>query len=158
MPQQICFVVPSVDEAVRIWHAQYGVGPWTLLNLAPDDPRVDGREEPYAFCAAVAAWGPIELELIEPLDDRSDYARSLAAHGGRPHFHHLKTTSGDYRDAVDALVAGGHRIVQSGRVGETAFAYLSLGDRTGCTIELASRRPGERPAYLTQGTETYPPR
>lgn len=158
VPQQLCFVVPSVDEAVRIWHAQYGVGPWTLVSLAPDDPEVHGRVEPYAFRAAVATWGPIELELIEPLDERSHYARSLAEHGGKPHFHHLKTTCEDYREAVGALVAGGHEVVQSGRVGTTSFAYFSLGDRTGCTIEQASRRPGDRPAYLTEGVETYPPR
>jgi methylmalonyl-CoA/ethylmalonyl-CoA epimerase len=155
--QQICFVVPSVDDAVRIWHAKYGVGPWTLLNLAPDDPQVDGRDDPYAFRAAIATWGPIQLELIEPLDDRSHYAQSLAAHAGKPHFHHIKITNEDYHAAFDELLASGHQVVQSGRVGETAFAYFSLGDETGCTIEQASRRPGERPSYLTEGVETYPP-
>src|SRR5215210_480929 len=80
VPLQICFVVPSVDEALRIWHAKYGVGPWTLGNVAVKEAQVDGRDDTFAMRVGVTAWGSIELELIEPLDDRSQFAQSLAAH------------------------------------------------------------------------------
>lgn len=157
VPLQISFVVPDADEAVRIWHAQYGVGPWTLVNLTPDDPQVDGRHEPYAFRTALAPWGPVQLELIQPLDDRSHYARSLAAHDGKAHLHHIKLSSEDYQDAYDAMLASGHRVIQSGQLQETSFAYFTLGDAIGCAIERTTLQPGQPAGFLMGATETYPP-
>src|SRR3954452_16346936 len=92
-PSQVGFVVPSVDEAVATWCDKYGVGPWRIWNFGPEtlsDGMLDGVPSSYAMRIAVAKWQDFDIELIEPLDEKSIYAQSLTAHDGKAHLHHLR--------------------------------------------------------------------
>jgi hypothetical protein len=138
-PQQLGFVVPDVHRAVRIWFKEYGVGPWTVFLVVPEDPETFGVAEPYSMRVAVANWGPVQIELLEPVSGDTDYARSLAAHDGRPHLHHIKSGyEGDLDSAVGSLEDRGHQVILRGNLpGASRFAYTQVdGEGVGCVVEL----------------------
>lgn len=138
-PQQLGFVVPDIDRAVRTWWKEYGVGPWTIFTVEPEEPEIRGETVAYSMRVAVANWGAVQIELLQPVSGDTDYARSLAAHDGRPHFHHIKTGyEGDLDTAVDALATRGHKVILRGNVpGASRYAYTQLtGEGIGCVMEL----------------------
>jgi Glyoxalase/Bleomycin resistance protein/Dioxygenase superfamily len=49
------------------------------------------------------------IEVIEPLDDRSPYARALAERGGG-HVHHVRFDVADYDSTREQLEAAGARV------------------------------------------------
>ena len=66
----------------------YGIGPWKIYEFNPDnvrDLREHGQPTDCSWRLAVAMVGQLQWELIEPLDDRSIYARFLAEKGGGVH-------------------------------------------------------------------------
>jgi hypothetical protein len=156
-PQQLGFVVPDVRRAVRTWWREYGVGPWTVFVVQPEEPETFGEASPYSMRVAVANWGPVQIELLEPIDGDTDYARSLVKHGGRPHLHHIKSGyDGDLDEAVDGLEARGHRVILRGNVpGASRFAYTEIvGAGVGCAIELTKLA---EPFAFPTVDEIYPP-
>jgi hypothetical protein len=152
---QIAFVVPDVRAAVRLWWAEYGVGPWTVFVVEPEDPEIEGAPQPYAMRVGVANWGPVQMELIEPVHGDTDYARSLAAHDGGAHLHHLKSGyEGDLDGAVAALEQRGHDVILRGDVpGTSRFAYTRV-EGVGCPIELTQLAD---PFVFPAVEEVYPP-
>ena len=87
----------------------------------------------FAMRVALRSLSPtFRLELIQPLDEPSPYAGSLARHGGLDHVHHLRLDVADYDDARDRLVGLGNEVSstrgstgptrEAGRVHATYFA------------------------------------
>ncbi len=137
-PRQIAFVVPALEPAMKTWYDLYGVGPWKVWDLTADrmsDQEIEGARQPYGMRIAIAEWSPVEIELIEPFDDASIYARSLAAHGGKAHVHHVHCATDDY-DRVLARFAGhGRGPAMTGGMNGSRFAYLSTEADIGLLLE-----------------------
>jgi hypothetical protein len=77
----ICVVTHDIDRAVRMWSDRYGVGPWSLWTKDASNMTavVDGEPTDFAMRVALCQLSPgFRLEIIQPLDDRSPYAKSLA--------------------------------------------------------------------------------
>jgi methylmalonyl-CoA/ethylmalonyl-CoA epimerase len=156
-PSQVGFVVPNVDEAVRTWWHQYGVGPWRIWNFVSEtitDATVDGIAAEYAMRIALSKWQDLDVELIEPLDELSIYARSLSAHDGKAHLHHLRCRPVDYDQAVDDFRARGHDPIMTGNIAGGIFSYFGTEDDVGTVIEI-SKVPEVH--QLPEGEEVYPP-
>jgi catechol 2,3-dioxygenase-like lactoylglutathione lyase family enzyme len=108
-------VTGDLERAVRTWADRYGVGPWRIYTKDPSNMRTqcDGEPVPFAFRVALAQLSPTaRIELIQPLDERSPYADSLARHAGRDHVHHIRMDVADYAKSRDML---------GGELGLTAF-------------------------------------
>ena len=99
------------------------------------------------------------IELIEPLDDRSPYARSLADRGGADHVHHLRLDVEDFAGALARLRGLELGEILDGRFRGTPAAaastavYLDTEADLGFVVEVADVPPGSgdaRPDY------TYP--
>jgi catechol 2,3-dioxygenase-like lactoylglutathione lyase family enzyme len=108
----LCVVTGDLDRSVRSWSDRYGVRPWSVY--AKDDSNmeavVDGIPTAFAMRVALCSVSPtFRLELIQPLDDRSPYAVSLAEHGGADHVHHVRFDVDDYERAGEQLDALGVR-------------------------------------------------
>lgn len=102
----ICVATNDIERAVRTWSDRYGVGPWSLYRYDGSNMSavVDGRPTDFAMRVALAHLSPTSrIELIQPLDDRSPYARSLARHGGADHVHHVRFDVDDYDASVERL-------------------------------------------------------
>jgi catechol 2,3-dioxygenase-like lactoylglutathione lyase family enzyme len=95
----VCVATRDLDRAVRIWSDRYGVGPWALWTK--DSSNFAMR---VALCSLPSGT---RIELIEPLDDRSPYAESLARHGGADHVHHVRLDVDDFADTRETLTGLG---------------------------------------------------
>jgi len=138
-PWQICFVVSDVEEALETWVHRYGVGPWSIWNLGAHnmtDLAVDERPADYGMRIAIAAWGPVEIEVIEPLDEASIYAQSLRDHQGRAHVHHLHCTAPDYDASLALFRARRQCALMSGGFRGARFSYLPTEDDLGTILEI----------------------
>jgi len=104
-------VTADLDRSVRTWAERYGVGPWRLYryDAANMSPRVDGEPLEFEMRVGLCELDNARLELIQPLDDRSPYARSLAAHGGADHIHHVRFDVGSYDESAARLRTLGAR-------------------------------------------------
>ena len=90
---------------------------------------------------AHAKLGEMFIEIIEPRegDTETIFARSLAEHGGRDHFHHLMFETEDADKARDWLQERGVKSDQGGRVRlgyNVNFDYMGTKDDLGFWVEL----------------------
>ena len=85
---------------------------------------------------AITMWGPLELELIQPVDEKSIWAESLQAHGGKPHIHHLRCEAVDYDAALAHYSERGRGPLMSGGLGTHRFAYLGTEGDVGTILEI----------------------
>jgi len=85
---QIGIVVRDLDATLRRYVDDYGIGPWEIHEFNAgnaEDLREDGEPVERAWRLAFTMVGQVMWELIEPLDDRSVYARFLAEKGEGVH-------------------------------------------------------------------------
>ena len=118
-------VTADLDRAVRTWSERYGVGPWRLYryDAANMSARVDGEPLEFEMRVGLCELENARLELIQPLDDRSPYAQSLAARGGADHIHHVRFDVASYDESAAWLRGLGAR--------EIFHAAFQGGDRAG---------------------------
>jgi methylmalonyl-CoA/ethylmalonyl-CoA epimerase len=150
----ICVVTGDIDRAVRVWADRYKVGPWSVhtFDSSQISARVDGLSAEFGIRVGYCQFGPgTRIELIQPLDDRSPYARSLADHGGADHLHHLRLDVGEYGSGLEELTGLGLRESLSAvfagddtTVNATA-KYLSTESDLGFVVEIADVPAGFRP-------------
>ena len=148
----ICVVTRDVDRTVRVWWDSYGVGPWRVFRY--DDSNmsatVEGRPARFEMRVALAQLGPgFRVEIVEPLDEHSPYAESLARHGGADHIHHLRFDVADFDDAFGRLQGLGLATrLQATFAGATpdgprvTAAYLGTEADLGFTVEIVAM-PGD---------------
>jgi methylmalonyl-CoA/ethylmalonyl-CoA epimerase len=127
--RQLASVVHDLDQAVRAWSGELGIGPWTGYRLEP--PRLQetiyrGTRVEFSLRHAFAWQGDVQLELVQPLDGPSIFADHLEAHGEG--LHHVGTFVTDHAAAVAQAIAAGFAPLQSARgfgaEGDGAFAYF----------------------------------
>jgi methylmalonyl-CoA/ethylmalonyl-CoA epimerase len=142
----------DLDRSVRTWADRYGVGPWTLYAYDPTNTTavVDGAPTRFRMRVALSGLGDgSRIELLQPLDDRSPYARSLAERAGADHVHHVRFDVADY-DAADARLRalGLHRLMDAefaGAPGSDARfvgTYYGTEHDLGLIVEIGGARPG----------------
>ena len=148
----VCVVTSDLDRALRTWSDRYGVGPWSVYTKDGGNMSalVDGAPAAFAMRVALAALSPaFRVELIQPLDDGSPYAASLAEHGGADHVHHLRLEVGDYERAgarLDGL--GLRRVLEAefdgapGVASRFAGTYYDTRDDLGFIVEIGHAPPG----------------
>lgn len=142
----VCIATHDLDRAIRAWSDKYGVGPWRVYSYDPSNmsAMVDGQPTEFEMRVGLCHVGPaFRVEIIQPLDDRSPYARSLAQHGGADHVHHIRFEVEDYDSAVDRLGELGLETVLDATFGNGVTAtYFSTEDELGFTLEVARIPPG----------------
>jgi catechol 2,3-dioxygenase-like lactoylglutathione lyase family enzyme len=143
---QIGVVVPDLDQATRLLASLFGVGPFRFIEW-PNRPDSKyffrGKEEPIRIRQAFAQVGPLELELIQPLEgERNAYRQFLDEHGGG--IHHVLFEVDDMEKVVQNLSPANVEVLQAGtgiRPG-TRWALLDTQALIGFLLELRQRAPG----------------
>jgi hypothetical protein len=126
-PDQLGIVVGDLEAEIRRWLEQ-GVGPFFTIGGAMlshyeylgqgSSPRVD---------AAFAQVGSLQLELIHPMDDERSIYREFVD-GGGDGLHHYGWFSDDLARDHAAAEGAGHKLLQTGTVLGTPFAYYELAE------------------------------
>jgi hypothetical protein len=143
---QIGFVTADIDAAIEVWSARYGVGPWRKRDFGPANVS-DQHPVPFSMRLATTSLGDVDLELIEPLDDAGEYARSLFEHGGADHLHHLLVRTESFAGGVEDFARAGVPQAAAGTTYGTRFVYFDTRDELGVLLELIG------PAADLLGTE-----
>jgi catechol 2,3-dioxygenase-like lactoylglutathione lyase family enzyme len=143
---QIGVVVPDLDQATRLLTSLFGIGPFRFIEW-PNRPESKyffrGKEEHIKIRQAFAQVGPLELELIQPLEgERNAYRQFLDERGGG--IHHVLFEVDDMAQVVRNLSPQGVEVLQTGtgiRPG-TRWALLDTQALIGFLLELRQRAPG----------------
>ncbi len=98
---QMAYTVADIRAAIDEWIIRLNVGPWFLLeHFTGEHPRYRGQPSEADVAIAMSFAGHMNIELIQPNDDKpSVYQEAIASRGHG--FHHWGTASAD----VDADVA-----------------------------------------------------
>ena len=142
---QIGIVVPDLDAAVRTYRDVYGIGPWEMFEVGPEnsrDVRLYGRPVEWRGRAAVTMVGGVMWELIQPLDDNGLFARFLAERGGG--VHHIAVVTPDFRRTLQEQIARGNEPILSGTFSGIEVDYLNTERELGVILEVFSGMPKKK--------------
>jgi methylmalonyl-CoA/ethylmalonyl-CoA epimerase len=145
---QIGIVVRDLETAIRRYFDDHGIGPWEVVEFHAGEAEglhEHGRPVSRSWRLATAMVGAVQWELIEPLDEESDYARFLPEKGGG--VHHVAVAPTNFDQALADIAANGREPVLSGTFGPgIRVAYLPTEEDLGVIVEIFSRDPApERP-------------
>ncbi len=128
--EQIGIVVKDADKVIEAWSSMFGIGPWTFRDIGGADAKGRSWKARLAF----AYLGPLQLELIQPVEGRIFQSRFLEEHGEG--IHHLGFHVDDVDGEAARLVAEGAKVLfaEPGR-----FAYMDSSGPGGVIFELIKR-------------------
>jgi methylmalonyl-CoA/ethylmalonyl-CoA epimerase len=122
---QISIVVRDLEETLRTYVEEYGIGPWEIYEFHPDEvaPLPEGGAAEGAWRIAVTMVGSVQWELVQPLDELSIYGEFLAAKGEG--LHHVAVGGAGYGKLLEGMRAKGRTVPLGGVYRGVTFAYLS---------------------------------
>ena len=139
---QIGIVVPDLDAAVRTYRDVYGIGPWEIFEIGPEnsqDVRLYGQPVEWRGRAAITMVGHVMWELIQPLDDNGLFARFLAERGGG--VHHIAVATPDFRRTLQQQAERGNQPILEGTFMGVEVDYLNTERELGVILEVFSGMP-----------------
>ncbi len=140
---QIGIICKDLESTIKTYTDKYGVGPWNRYRFDKDtvsDLKRHGKPETYAMDLALAQVGNVQWELIQPLDDKSDYAIFLKEHGEG--VHHVALDTAGYESAVQFCERNGLEQIQYGYWNKNFhYDYRDTRDDLKCIAELYGPDP-----------------
>jgi methylmalonyl-CoA/ethylmalonyl-CoA epimerase len=145
-PVQIGVVVKDLARATQLLTELFGIGPFRFIEW-PNRPESKyffrGKEEQIKIRQAFTQVGPLELELIQPLEgEKNAYYEFLEQKGGG--IHHVLFEVEDMDKTVQNLAAHQVQVLQAGtgiRPG-TRWTLLDTQALVGFLLELRQVAPG----------------
>jgi methylmalonyl-CoA/ethylmalonyl-CoA epimerase len=140
---QIGIVVQDLETAMQRYAEGHGIGPWEIIEFHAGEAEAlheHGQPVDRYWRLATAMVGTVQWELIEPLDDKSDYARFLAEKGGG--VHHIAVAPTNFDQTLADIAEKGQEAILSGTFGPgIRVAYLPTEQDLGVIVEIFSRDP-----------------
>jgi methylmalonyl-CoA/ethylmalonyl-CoA epimerase len=140
---QIGIVVRDLDATLRRYVDDYGIGPWQLFEVTPEnapDLYHDGQPVTGSTRAATTMVGHVMWELIQPLDEQGVFARFLAEKGEG--VHHIALATPNFDDVVAEHLQRGNTLPLNGTVSGVSVALLPTDRDLGVILETFSGIPG----------------
>lgn len=143
---QVGIVVRDLDRTMNALSTLFGIGPFRQTTWPLDRPDMQGfyygKPAQFKFRMAFVQVGPVEMELIQPLEGDNIYFDFLREHGEG--IHHLRFDVDNVDQFMHGVQPMGVDVIQSGtglRPGST-WAYLNTEQRVGFILEVLNRAPG----------------
>lgn len=132
------YVVRDLEKALSFWIGTLGVGPWFVIEKARvPDFHYRGEPSGAQTTLGIAQWGPIQIELIQPLDDEPSMYRDFLAAGAEG-LQHVACWSDDFDGSLAAAERAGFQVCQGGSFAPDArYVYFETEGHRGTVIELA---------------------
>ena len=144
---QIGFVVKDIKEAMDNMIELFNIGPWrvsTLSNESVTNPmqKVDGKyvalETPFKIYIALANFGGMQFELIQPVYGDNMYKKFLEEKGEGIHHFKEKISNEVWDETIKNYKEKGIGLTWSGSFGEAKWAYLDTEEYSGIIYELGN--------------------
>ena len=119
--EQVAYVVKDMEEALPAYEALFG--PFEVSENHLPDCTYRGQAADMSLKMAVNNAGPIEIELLQPVDGESPLTEHLREHGEGLHHVRFRVDGIDERMAI-AADAGFETLLYKRFSPEVAFAYL----------------------------------
>ncbi len=127
---QISIAVKDIDKVIESWSSMFGIGPWSFTDIGGTDAKGRSWKARMAF----AYLGPVQIELVQPVEGRIFQSRFLDTFGEG--LHHLGFYVDDVDGEVSKLLAQGAKLILTD---PGNFAYLESGGPGGVIFELMRR-------------------
>ena len=133
---QIGYVVPEIHAAIRFFKEKLGVRNFRVKeDIAGQEQTYRGKPGDFRHSIAFGYAGNMQVELIQTLSGASTYSEFIEQNP-RGGVHHLGIFVDDYAAAVADMNERGFDVVQTGRNGETRFAYFDVDHPIGTLLEV----------------------
>ncbi len=136
---QAAAVVTDIDKVVE-HYAWLGVGPFKPMKIEITDKWVRGKPVQLKSKALITQIGPLELELLQPVEGPSVYWEYLKKTGGEG-LQHLGFFLDNIKEETDKLLKKGVKPTQQGRGPSDAFDYFETDEIGGVVLEFVKRGP-----------------
>ncbi len=138
---QVGLVVRDLEQTAAFYHSTFGWGPFSIVpEVRFDGANLRGRPADSSIKVGFAGSGPLQIELIQPLEGENIYTEFLRA--GHEGLHHLGFRVDDFDGALAGFHRKGIEPIFWKHFGSTAFAYLDTAGVGGVMAEILW--PGER--------------
>ena len=138
------YAVADIEAAMHHWTERLGIGPF-LYAPRVEMPDFEYRGQPGCpvLAIATASSGPIEIELVQPLDDSpSAYLDFVRRNGsGQQHIGFHTTTMDEHLKLVAAR--GWTILMQSTSGGARSIHFDTAGDFAGTVVQLSETTPAK---------------
>ena len=133
---QIGIITPNIEKSIAEF-SKIGLDDWSdiFVNVPENFEGMvaDGKPCEYASKCASNFQLNVEIELIEPMDELSDWGRFLKQNGGRAGVHHLRV---DFDDIADVHATGKEMLLSGVPAGSgMAYEYYDFRDELGLVLE-----------------------
>ncbi len=135
-------VVRDIEETMRTYVNDYGIGPWDVYEFNPDtvrDMHEDG-EPVGALLASRARPGRPGAVGAHRAARRGQHLREVPRREGRG-VHHVGVAVPSFDATIDELGERGRRVVFGGEYKGINFAYLGTDGDLGLITEIFARHP-----------------
>jgi catechol 2,3-dioxygenase-like lactoylglutathione lyase family enzyme len=78
---QVGYVVKDVERAIEYYSKVFGIGPFDTFLFRPDSCLLRGKPASIAHKIALAPMGPVQFELIQPLEGNGIHSEFLETKG-----------------------------------------------------------------------------
>lgn len=144
---QIGVVVGDLERSTAALTEIFGIGPFHTVEWPPAgrhdlERYYHGQRGDFTARMAFALVGPVELELIQPLEGHSIWADFLRDHGEG--IHHIRFNVPEMEPVVEWLATHDIEVAQMGsgiRPG-TMWANFDSASKVGFVIEVMKALPG----------------
>ncbi|MER6081324.1 VOC family protein [Streptomyces sp. NPDC001833] len=146
--RQLGYMVRDIEKAMDHWVNVMGVGPFFHIpRLVPDNFTHRGVSHQAPFAAAVANSGPLQIELVQPLDDTPSMWNEFLEDQGEG-LQHVAYWTDDYDTVLAQALDSGLQVGHQGSLGGGRFVYFDTPSHAGTVIEL-SEYTGEKLALFS---------
>jgi len=132
---QIGLVVRDLEKTAAFYHSAFGIGPFSMMpEVKFDGVILRGQPTNSKVKLAFAESGPLQIELIQPLEGENIYTEFLRA--GNEGLHHLGFEVDDFDSVLAKFKHQGIEPVFWHHMGWMAFAYMDTARVGGVVVEL----------------------
>ena len=138
---QVGIVVKDIEKTAAFYYSTFGIGPFAIVpEVKFEGAMLRGQPISTSIKVAFAQSGPVQIELIQPLEGKNIYTEFLDSRGEG--LHHLGFQVDDFDGLLARFKSKGIEPVFWHHLGLMAFAYLSTDRIGGVIIELLwSKKP-----------------
>jgi len=132
---QIGLVVQDLEKTAAFYDSTFGLGPFSIVpEMKFDGVILRGQPTDSKVKLAFADSGPLQIELIQPLEGENIYTEFLQS--GNEGLHHLGFEVDNFEGMLAKFKRRGIEPVFWKNFGSMAFAYLDTGQIGGVIVEL----------------------